>query len=95
MIEDLYDYLNEIGDPDESITSILPEEIKTQIQAGRLPVFESASVSGLQPDEQVHYINHMVLYQEETGNCGSFAKINELLFAQQMSATFLFPNWNV
>ena len=74
MIEDLYDYLNEIGDPDESITSILPEEIKTQIQAGRLPVFESASVSGLQPDEQVHYINHMVLYQEETGNCGSFAK---------------------
>ncbi|MBQ6479607.1 MAG: hypothetical protein IJI45_00685 [Anaerolineaceae bacterium] len=72
MIEDLYDYLNETDAQDEAITSILPEEIRAQIRTGRLPVFESASVSGIQPDEQIHYINHMVLYKTEERNDSSY-----------------------
>lgn len=74
MIEDLYDYLTEQDQKNVQITSILPENVLTQIQAGKLPVFENGSVSGLQPGEQIHYLNHMILYLPENNDNDSFAQ---------------------
>jgi len=64
MVEDLYDYLKETPEALSEQTSILPSELKNQIKNGALPSFASATVSGLQPGEIIHYLEHMVWCRE-------------------------------
>lgn len=64
MVEDLYAYLQQSPAALSEQTSILPAEVQDQIQSGRLPVFESVNISGLQPGETVHYLDHMLWYRE-------------------------------
>ncbi|MBR3245932.1 MAG: 5-bromo-4-chloroindolyl phosphate hydrolysis family protein [Parasporobacterium sp.] len=62
MIEDLYEYLQETSS--FQVETIIPKDIEDQIQSGILPEFENASISGLQPGEKVHFIDHAVCYKE-------------------------------
>ncbi len=63
MIEDLYTFLKEYEGQPASVTSILPEGIGRQIMEGKLPVFADSSITGLQPGENIHYINHVIAYK--------------------------------
>ena len=68
MIADLYEFINENTGNATEITSILPSDIERQIQDGQLPVFDDASITGLQPEENIHYINHVVVFKQM--DCG-------------------------
>lgn len=79
MIEDLYEYLQEHIPETTAITSILPESAGQEINAGKLPVFADASVSGLQPGEQIHYVNHAIIYQPADSGDTAFQSVRGML----------------
>ena len=63
MVEELYLQLRDNEIPLSQIESIIPESVKNDILAGKLPEFPHPDITGLEQEETLYYLNHSVLYQ--------------------------------
>lgn len=63
MVEELYAAFDEKRIPRIQVDSILPKQIRAQVEEGRLPDFPKPDVQGIAQEEKLYYLNHTVLYQ--------------------------------
>ena len=68
MIEELYRQWKNGILTQEELRSIIPEEIRREAYAGKLPDFRDYEADFLQTDEKVHYLDHTILYQGKSCN---------------------------
>lgn len=63
MIEELYMALEEGILELNEIESIFPKDMSGQIEQKELPIFPKPELQDISGDEQLHYMNHTILYQ--------------------------------
>ena len=68
MIEELYRQWKNGILTQEELRSIIPEEIRCEAYAGKLPDFRDYEADFLQTDEKIHYLDHTILYQGKSCN---------------------------